>query len=81
MNHFDTINRLRRIHQEIMRECTGTPNAFAEKMHISRRQIYNIIDELKIYGVDIKYNRKLKTFYYDSDIDALEKLNISFIKK
>ena len=67
MNPFDTIDRLYRIHQLILAENTGTPNEFAALFHLSRKQIYNIMDILKDYGADIQYSRTRHTFYYANE--------------
>jgi predicted DNA-binding transcriptional regulator YafY len=78
MNHFDTISRLYNIHRLIQQEKTGTPDEFANCFHLSRRQLYNIIEELKDYGAPIKYSRKKRTFYYDGTFNiSLNTLNLS----
>lgn len=58
------IQRLNIIHKLIEREETGTPDEFARRVHISKRQLYNILDELKLLGASIKYDMKLKTYVY-----------------
>jgi predicted DNA-binding transcriptional regulator YafY len=67
MNPFDTIDRLYNIHKLIQQEETGTPDEFAQQFHLSRRQLYNILGELKDYGAVIKHNRTKHTFYYAND--------------
>ena len=61
------IDRLYKIHQLILQENTDTPDEFAAMFHLSRRQIYNIIDQLKDYGADIRFSRTKHTFYYAND--------------
>jgi predicted DNA-binding transcriptional regulator YafY len=78
MNLFETINRLYEIHRLILLEKTGTPDEFAERFHLSRRQLYNILDELKDWGADIKYSRIEHTFYYVNDFDIkINQLHLS----
>jgi len=72
MNPLERVARLVDIHQLIKQEKTGTPVEFAEKLHISRSQFYNIKGELEDYGAIIKYSRKQKTFYYDNDFELTE---------
>ena len=67
MNPFDTIDRLYKIHQLILQENTGTPDEFAAMFHLSRRQIYNIMSNLKDYGVDIRFSRTKQAFYYANE--------------
>ena len=43
---------------------TGTADEFACKLGISRRQIYNIIENLKDMGLKIEYNRHIRSFVY-----------------
>ncbi|MDR1114719.1 MAG: hypothetical protein LBL33_00930 [Tannerella sp.] len=69
MRSLERITRLVEVHSLIKQGKTGTPIEFARKFHISRSQIYNIIDELKYYGAAIKYSRKHRTFYYKNDFE------------
>jgi predicted DNA-binding transcriptional regulator YafY len=72
MKIFEQLERIKHIHRLIELQTTGTPNEFAKKIHISRRQLYYIIDDLKIMGAPIQYDAKSKTFYYT------DKCEISF---
>lgn len=47
MQLFETIDRAQRIHRMIQKSATGTPSEFAERLHISRRSLYYLLDELK----------------------------------
>ncbi|GHT12836.1 hypothetical protein FACS189426_16830 [Bacteroidia bacterium] len=67
------INRLQFIHRSIQQESTGKPKDFAKQLSISKRQFYNIKEELIDYGADIKYNRFKNTYYYVNDFE----INIS----
>jgi len=73
MIFFNEIERIQRLHKYIMLQKTGTPDEFASRLHISRRQLYNILDELRDLGAVIEYSRSRYTFYYGNDFD----LNIS----
>jgi DNA-binding response OmpR family regulator len=76
MQLFETIDRIYRIHQLIQREATGTPEEFAERFNIRRRQLYNILEEFKDYGAHICYNRIKQTFYYANDFEIIVKINV-----
>jgi hypothetical protein len=67
MTLFDSINRAERIHRMIRNESTGTPCEFAGKMELSRRQLYNLLDDFKDYGAEIRYCRYKQSFYYVND--------------
>ena len=73
----ETIERLEYVHKLIQLKATGTPDEFAEKLHLRKRQLYNILDEFRRYGADIKYDRMTATFYYNNDFD----ITISIIVK
>jgi predicted DNA-binding transcriptional regulator YafY len=76
MQIFETIDRVQRIHKLIQREATGTADEFAERLHLKKRQIYNIMEEFKDYGAKIKYSRTKCTYYYVNDFDVLVKINV-----
>ncbi|QQS50987.1 MAG: HTH domain-containing protein [Bacteroidota bacterium] len=61
---FKHINRLQQIDQLIRQQRTGNADELAEKLQLSRRQVYNWLDELKNYGLEIDYNRVIKSFVY-----------------
>lgn len=69
MQLFETIDRAQRIHQFIRNEATGTPCEFAERLRISRRQLYYCLEELKDFGAQIMYNRTKNTFYYANNFE------------
>ena len=64
MTIFQHIDRMKYIHHLIRTQATGEPDNFAQKLRISRRQLYNILEELKDFGAEIKYSRTHQTFYY-----------------
>jgi len=64
MSGLKYISRLERMDQFIRQECTGNAPAFASRLKISVRQLYNLIDELKDLGLPIAYCRTRQTFYY-----------------
>lgn len=72
---FETIDRMSRIHQLIRREATGSPDEFAGKLNLRKRQLYNILDEFKDYGADIRYSRMKNSFYYGNDFKVLVKIS------
>jgi Predicted transcriptional regulator len=73
---FETIDRLNRMHQLIKREATGTPDEFAGRFNIRRRQLYNILDEFKGYGAEICYSRVKNSFYYENGFEVFVKISV-----
>ena len=74
---FETTDRLSRMHQMIKREATGSPDEFAGKFNIKRRQLYNILEEFKDYGAEIKYSRIKNSFYYENEFDVFVNISIT----
>lgn len=72
---FEAIDRMSRIHQMIRREATGSPDEFAGRFNLRKRQLYNILDEFKDYGADIRYSRAKNSFYYENDFNVLVKIS------
>jgi predicted DNA-binding transcriptional regulator YafY len=68
---FESIERIKRIHDLIKREATGTPDEFAERLHLKKRQLQNILEELRDWGADIRYNRFRCTYYYANGFEVI----------
>ena len=69
MKFINKIERLKKMHKCILLSDTGTPKEFANKLNISRSQLYNLIDDLKEFEAPIKYSKLNKTFYYEKEYD------------
>ncbi|MDR2423799.1 MAG: hypothetical protein LBD59_03640 [Prevotellaceae bacterium] len=69
MDFYQTYYRLKKIHNLILTESTGTPKEFAEQMDIKERQLYNIMRDLRSRNLPIKYSRLVKTYYYTHYFD------------
>ena len=61
---FEEINRIQQIDRLIRLNNTGNADEFANKLGISRRQVYNILEKLKDMGLGIEYDRNIKSFVY-----------------
>lgn len=67
MNFNDQIERLERIkqmHRLISDKTTGTPETFAKKVCLSRRQMYYELEFFKNCNAPIRYSKIGQTFYY-----------------
>lgn len=67
MNSLKTLTRLEKIHQLITQECTGTPKELALRLQFSVRTIHHLLELLKEYDAEIKYDRSRKTYYYTEE--------------
>lgn len=81
MQLFETIDRIQRIHKLIQNESTGTPCEFAERFHIGRRQLYNILEEFKDFGALIQYSRAKNTFFYRNNFELELTIKVSPLKE
>lgn len=75
------IERLRRLHHFIKTRQTGSPKELAERLHISERQVYNMIDYLKDIGAKIKFSRSEQTYFYENDFDILINVSVEIMLK
>jgi len=46
---------------------TGTPAEFAEVMGISQSHLFRCLHILEQYGMNIRYSRSMKTYFYEND--------------
>lgn len=58
------LNRLERLDYLIRSRATGTPQELAERLEISERRLYDILNEMRDLGAPIKYSKTLRTYYY-----------------
>lgn len=79
MKTIKQLERLRKAHQFIQQEKTGTPPEFANKLDISERQLYNILDYLKEIDAPIEYQRKTETYYYTTSFDLLVHVSVQVL--
>lgn len=64
MKVFKFIDTVATFHQYVKRGNTGDATSFASKLGISRASLFNLINELKSYGIEIEYSRVRQTYYY-----------------
>ncbi len=80
MKVFEIIERLERINKCLKEERTGTAKEFAAKIGISRSMLFNYLDYLKSYDIQIKYERKRNSFVFEEDIEIEIKQPIRILK-
>ena len=61
------IKQMRRIDSLIRRKSTGTADELAEKMNLSRSSLMEYIQEMRMPGFPIGYDRKHRHFYYEKE--------------
>ncbi len=61
------IERLQLLNKLVREQRTGSPEELAERLGLSRRQLYSYLEFLKDFGVDIAYSRKTNSFIFSDD--------------
>ncbi len=59
-----TIKKLQQLDELLKRNATGNAKELSYKLGVSRKHVYNYINTLKDLGVDIKYSRIKRSFFY-----------------
>lgn len=63
----ESLKRIERIDKLIRIKGTGTATELAEKLGISRRSVYNLLNEMKDKGAPIKFDQYRGSYYYDEE--------------
>jgi predicted DNA-binding transcriptional regulator YafY len=74
----DFISRIQQIDHLIKIKGTGTPDAFAARLGISRRSLYDYLNKMKDGGAPIKYDYFRSSFYYEEE--GSFRIDFSFCK-
>ena len=64
MKVFEFIEVVAVFHTYMMHSNTGDAATFAGKLGISRSSLYNLIEELRSYGLEIEYDRYTQSYRY-----------------
>lgn len=59
------MERLRKFDYLVYHQMTGNPESFAKKLQMSRSSFYEFLEEVKLMGVPVQYNRDKKSYYYE----------------
>ena len=79
MKSLKQIQQLRKLHHMIKQEATGNPKMVAKKMHVSERQVFNLIDQLRTMDAQVCFNRRANTYYYANDFELLVNISVKVI--
>lgn len=79
MKLFEQIERINLIHKLIDKRSTGTPELFAQRLSVGKRQLFNIIDELKTLGAPICYDASINSYCYEEEFFLKIDVNINFL--
>ncbi|WP_340066804.1 HTH domain-containing protein [Ascidiimonas aurantiaca] len=79
MKNIRNLERLQRLHLLIESENTGTPKELANQMGISERKVYQLIEELKDLNANIRYSRRLKTYFYENEFKLVVNISVTIL--
>ena len=74
VEHFERIQKMNGL---IRLGKTGTPAEFADSIGISQSHLFRCLLELEQYGMDIRYSRTLKTYFYGNDNELIISYSIT----
>lgn len=76
MKLFETIEKMNMLSKLIKTRRTGSPEELANRLGISRANLYLLIEDLKYGGVLISYSRTLRSFYFEDEIEFQIQVNV-----
>ena len=65
MGIFERLERTKRLDILIRKRATGTPSTLARRFGVSEATVYRWLQELKEFGLPVKYCRRRKTYLYE----------------
>jgi len=68
MKLLEKLNTLERLDQLIRMKATGTPQDLADRLEISKRNVYNLLNDLRMLGAEISYDSNRQSYQYDEQI-------------
>ena len=79
MELINEIHRLNTLYLLIKMCNTGSPDELAQRLHASKRHLYNVLDNLRALGAKIDYSRSDYTFYYTNSFELNLNLQVEFL--
>ncbi|TVP54235.1 MAG: HTH domain-containing protein [Mongoliibacter sp.] len=64
MEFIRQIERLQLLNKLVREQRTGSPEELAERLGISRRQLYVYLEYFKDLGVEIQFSRRMNSFVF-----------------
>ena len=77
MKTIKNLERLERLHFLIENEISGSPKDIANRLHISERIVYHLLEELRDYNALIYFDRSRKTYYYCNEFQLRIAVSVS----
>lgn len=68
MDLMNKIRQIERLDQLIRLKATGSPQELSQRLSLSIRHTYRLINELKMLGFPISYNKNQRSYFYTNDV-------------
>ncbi len=81
MNFIRQIERLQLVNRLIVQGKTGTPEELGDRLGLSKRQVFNIIEMLRDIGAPVSYNKIRKTYHYEEPCRLKIDFSLTLIEK
>ena len=65
----DYVFVIKRLDFLIERKATGAPDELANRLEVSRRTVFRLLDDLKDFGAPIEYNQCRRSYQYTEKFD------------
>ncbi len=66
MKFYEYQEKLIRIQELAKRNATGSPKELAERINVSERTLFRLVQNIKEQGVEIEYCRKISTYFINN---------------
>ena len=76
---FKYINRFQQLEQLIRLQNTGNAEELGNKLGISKRHVYRLIEEFKDLGLEIEYSKYYRSFVYRKKCKVEININIEIL--
>ncbi len=80
MSLFKAIHVLIRLDYLIRTSSTGTPVQLSDRLGLSERQVYRLIEDLKDTGFPICYCRNKQSYYYSKKVKIEMNIRVDEMK-
>lgn len=81
MNFIRQIERMQVLNKLIREQRTGSPEELADRLGLSRRQLYAYLEYMKDHGLNICFSRKLNSFIFCDEKEMRIDLRIEVLKQ
>jgi len=79
MKFLENFHRLKRIDRRIRTKSTGDSRSLANRLDVSERTVFRLLDTLKDMGADVKYCHKRCSYYYNEGKGLLIEIKLESV--